>query len=292
MALIVGVSLKKRGKVTYYDPDRLSLHTGDEVIVPTSRGMEFGTVVTPSCEIPDASASAELKKVIRRVTDRDRQQKERNEARRERALRRCQELIAKHQLPIKLIEVLYAFDGSSITFYFTSESRVDFRALVRDLAASLKTRIELRQIGVRDEAKIIGGIGPCGRTLCCASFLESFHPVSIRMAKVQHLPLNPAKISGVCGRLMCCLCYEQEAYRHFQRWVPAIGEKVETEKGEAKVMAHDVLKEQVTLELEDGEKITVPAQYFGPEPSEVIREQEEAEDEIVEDADIDLSEEM
>lgn len=286
MAVIVGISLKKGGKVTYYDPDRLSLRTGDEVIVPTSKGIEFGTVVTPPCEVPDSNVPVELKKVVRRATDRDRQQKERNEARRERALRKCQELIAKHQLPMKLIDVAYVFDGSSITFYFTSEGRVDFRALVRDLAAALKTRIELRQIGVRDEAKMIGGLGPCGRTLCCASFLDEFRPVSIRMAKEQHLPLNPAKISGVCGRLMCCLCYEQDAYRRFQRRVPELGEKIETERGEARVIGHDVLSGKVTLELESGDKFSLPAEYFGPEPEEVIAEPDEAEDEIVEDTEI------
>jgi cell fate regulator YaaT (PSP1 superfamily) len=185
---------------------------------------------------------------------------------------------------MKLIDIEYVFDGSSITFYFTSEGRVDFRSLVRDLASALKTRIELRQIGVRDEAKMIGGLGPCGRTLCCAAFLDDFHPISIRMAKEQHLPLNPAKISGVCGRLMCCLRYEQEAYRRFLKWVP--------EEGEAKVIAHDVLEEEVVLEMEDGEKMTVTADFFGPRPSDEEIEEEEPEDEIVEDTDEELSEEI
>jgi len=290
MAMVVGVSLESTGRVVYYDPDRLSLRMGDEVIVPTPKGIEFGVVVAPPYQVPDECMSRELQKVIRRATDRDRQQRERNKFRRDRAFRKCKELIAKHQLAMKLIDVEFVFDGSSITFYFTSEGRVDFRALVRDLASALKTRIELRQIGVRDEAKMIGGLGPCGRTLCCALFLDEFHPISIRMAKEQHLPLNPAKISGVCGRLMCCLRYEQDSYRRFQLWVPAIGEKVETERGEARVIGHDVLEEKVTLELEDGEKFTLPAEYFGPMPQEVEIEAEEGEDEIVEDTDEELAE--
>jgi cell fate regulator YaaT (PSP1 superfamily) len=292
MALVVGVSMRKGCKVGYYDPDRLSLRTGDEVIIPTPRGVEFGVVTSPPREIPDSGLRDELKKVVRRATDRDRQQRERNEIRRDRAFRKCQELIAKHQLPMKLIDIDYAFDGSSITFYFTAEGRVDFRALVRDLASALKTRIELRQIGVRDEAKMIGGLGPCGRPLCCAMFLDEFYPISIRMAKEQHLPLNPAKISGVCGRLMCCLRYEQDSYRRFMLWVPSVGEKVETERGTARVIAHDIMSEKITLELDDGEKFTLPASYFGPEPEDVEIAMDEADDEIVEDSDMELDEEL
>jgi cell fate regulator YaaT (PSP1 superfamily) len=288
MALVVGVSMRRGSKVGYFDPDRLLLRMGDEVIIPTSRGVEFGVVTSPPREIPESSVQAGLRKVVRRATDRDRQQRERNEIRRDRAFRKCQELIVKHKLPMKLIDIDYVFDGSSITFYFTSEGRVDFRSLVRDLASALKTRIELRQIGVRDEAKMIGGLGPCGRPLCCASFLDEFYPISIRMAKEQHLPLNPAKISGVCGRLMCCLRYEQDSYRRFMLWVPAVGEKVETERGTARVISHDMMSEKVTLELEDGEKFAVPASYFGPEPAEVEIPLEEAEDEIVEDGDLEL----
>lgn len=288
MTIVVGVSLGKACKVGYFDPDRLSLRSGDEVIVPTSKGVEFGVVVTPPREIPECGMPEEVKKVVRRATDRDRQQRDRNEARRERAFRKCQELISKHELPMKLIDIEYVFDGSSITFYFTAEGRVDFRVLVRDLASALKTRIELRQIGVRDEAKMIGGLGPCGRTLCCALFLDEFQPISIRMAKEQHLPLNPAKISGVCGRLMCCLRYEQEEYRRFLVWVPDVGDKVTTERGEAKVIAHDVLEEKVVLELENGEKMTVTADYFGPMPTDEEIETEETEDEIVEDEDEEL----
>lgn len=295
MPVVVGVSLCKgcKGcKVSYFDPDRLSLRSGDEIMVPTAKGVEFGVVVTAAREIPECGMPHETKKVVRRATDRDRQQRDRNESRRERAFRKCQELIVRHELPMKLIDIEYVFDGSSITFYFTAEGRVDFRALVRDLASALKTRIELRQVGVRDEAKMIGGLGPCGRTLCCAAFLDEFQPISIRMAKEQHLPLNPAKISGVCGRLMCCLRYEQEAYRRFLVWVPDIGEKVSTELGEAKVISHDVLEEKVVLELEDGEKMTVGADFFGPMPSAAEIATKEAEDEIVEDSDEELSEDL
>lgn len=284
--------MRKGCKVGYFDPDRLSLRTGDEVIIPTPRGVEFGVVMSPPREIPDSGIKDELKKVVRRATDRDRQQRERNEIRRDRAFRKCQELIVKHQLPMKLIDIDYAFDGSSITFYFTAEGRVDFRALVRDLASALKTRIELRQIGVRDEAKMIGGLGPCGRPLCCALFLDEFYPISIRMAKEQHLPLNPAKISGVCGRLMCCLRYEQDSYRRFRLWVPGVGERVDTERGPARVVAHDMMNEKITLELDDGERFTLPASRFGPEPAEVEIAMEEAEDEIVEESDLELGEEL
>ncbi|MBC7231093.1 MAG: stage 0 sporulation family protein [Actinobacteria bacterium] len=290
MAMVVGVSVRKGAKPSYFDPDRLSLRVGDEVIVPAAKGVELGRVVAPPIEIPDEAVRGELKKVIRRATDRDRQQAQRNQIRRERALRKCQELIVKHQLAMKLIDIDYAFDGSSITFYFTADGRVDFRNLVRDLASALKTRIELRQIGVRDEARMVGGLGPCGLTLCCASFLEEFHPISIRMAKEQHLPLNPAKISGVCGRLMCCLRYEQDCYRRFLHWVPDIGEKVETERGEGTVIAHDVMHERVTVELESGEKVVLPASWFGPEPGEAEEEPEEGEDEMVEDVDLELEE--
>jgi cell fate regulator YaaT (PSP1 superfamily) len=282
---VVGVSFKKGGKVHYYDPDRLSLRVGDEVIVPAEKGLEYGYVVVPPREIPGDKPGREVPKVARRATERDRKQKERNEIRRQRAYHKCLELIAKHGLPMKLIDVDYLFDGSSITFYFTAEGRVDFRALVRDLASALRTRIELRQIGVRDEAKMIGGIGPCGRTLCCRLFLREFQPISIRMAKEQHLPLNPSKISGLCGRLMCCLRYEQEVYRRFARRVPPLGETVTTERGEAKVVEHDVMGDKVVLELEDGERIVLPADYFGPEPREEAADAEEEpleEDEVLE----------
>jgi cell fate regulator YaaT (PSP1 superfamily) len=276
MATVVGVSIKQGSKIAYYDTDRLVLKPGDEVIVPTDKGIEFGRVMEAPRELPDEKLPEGIRKVIRRATDRDRQQQERNRARREEAYRKCLELIAKHQLPMKLVDVDYVFDGNSITFYFTAEGRVDFRELVKDLASALRTRIELRQVGVRDEAKIVGGLGPCGRILCCSLFLKQFDPVSIRMAKEQYLPLNPTKISGVCGRLMCCLRYEYEAYRRFNRRVPSIGSVIDYEGERATVISYDVVRERVILQNENGEKFHLPPDYFGPEPEEeeVLEEME------------------
>ncbi len=262
---IIGVRFRRGGKIYFYDPDRLSLAEGDEVIVPTARGVEFGRVARAAHEMREECLPADLKKVIRRATDRDRGQLERNQARRETARQKCLELIRKHKLEMKLVDVDYVFDGNSITFYFTSDGRVDFRELVKDLASALKTRIEMRQVGVRDEAKAIGGLGPCGRPLCCAMFLEEFEPVSIRMAKEQNLPLNPSKISGICGRLMCCLRYEQEAYRDFLRRVPKVGALVETAKGNGKVAGYDVLNMRVRVETPAGETLCLDPEDFGEE---------------------------
>ncbi|MHB8780449.1 MAG: PSP1 domain-containing protein [Candidatus Geothermincolia bacterium] len=256
---VVGVRFRRGGKTYLYDPDRLTLEEGDEVIVPTSRGVEFGTVTRGLEEVGEDCLPADLKKVIRRATDRDKSQMERNLSRRDMARQKCQELIRSHELDMKLVDVDYVFDGNSITFYFTADGRVDFRDLVKDLASVMKTRIEMRQIGVRDEAKMIGGLGPCGRCLCCAAFLEDFEPVSIRMAKDQNLPLNPAKISGVCGRLMCCLRYEEEAYKDFLNTVPKVGAPVETESGPGKVCGYEVHCLKVVVELEDGRRLCLDA---------------------------------
>jgi len=282
MVTIVGVSLKKGSKVAYYDTDRLSLRLGDEVIVPTDKGMEFGRVVEAPRELPDDRKPEGLKRVVRRATDRDRQQHERNKARREDAFHKCEELIAKHGLPMKLVEADYAFDGSSVVFYFTAEGRVDFRELVRDLASALRTRIELRQIGVRDEARLVGGLGPCGRILCCNLFLRQFDPVSIRMAKEQGLPLNPNKISGSCGRLMCCLRYENDAYRRFNRRAPAPGSEINLDGENYRVVGLDALREKVVLQSEMGERVRVGLEELGlaaeepvPEEEEVLEEGEE-----------------
>ncbi len=279
MVTVVGISLKEGGKVAYYDTDRLSLRLGDEVIVPTEKGMQFGRVVEAPRDLPDERRPDGLKKVVRRATDRDRQQHERNRARRDEAFRRCQELIAKHGLSMKLVEVDYAFDGSSIVFYFTSEGRVDFRELVRDLASALRTRIELRQIGVRDEARIIGGVGPCGRVLCCNLFLRQFDPVSIRMAKEQGLPLNPNKISGSCGRLMCCLRYENDAYRRFNRRAPALGSEINLDGESYRVVALDALHEKVILQSELGDRVRVGLQELGLTAEEDLPDEEEVLDE-------------
>ncbi|MEJ5186295.1 MAG: stage 0 sporulation family protein [Candidatus Geothermincolales bacterium] len=281
MPVVVGVSFRRGGRVRFYDADRLVLKVGDEVIVPTEKGTAYGRVVTSPRHLPDSPDAPQLEKVIRRATDEDRRQMEKNEVRRERALRKGLELIAKHGLPMKLVDVDFPFEGGTITFYFTADGRVDFRALVRDLASALKSRIELRQIGVRDEAKMVGGLGPCGQPLCCAQFLNQFHPISIRMAKEQNLPLNPAKISGLCGRLMCCLRFEYDQYRRFLLRVPAVGEEVEVEGSPARVVAHDYLHERVILEREDGERLVLPADHFGPEPELEEEMPEPVEDEIV-----------
>lgn len=212
MIKVVGVRFKPAGKIYYFDPDELDIPANSDVIVETVRGLEYGKVVVSNKEVPEEEVVLPLKKVIRLATENDLNQMESNEKKEQEAKEICLKKIIEHQLPMKLIDVEYTFDGSKVIFYFTAEGRVDFRELVKDLASVFRTRIELRQIGVRDEAKMLGGIGCCGRVLCCASFLGDFEPVSIRMAKDQNLSLNPTKISGICGRLMCCLKYESDTY--------------------------------------------------------------------------------
>lgn len=212
MLKVVGVRFKQAGKIYYFAPGDLSLAAADKVIVETARGVEFGEVVIPTRAVEDDEVVQPLKQVIRRATPEDEQVLVANKLKEKEAFQICLRKIADHQLPMKLVDVEYTFDGNKIIFSFTAEGRVDFRELVKDLAAVFRTRIELRQIGVRDEAKMLGGIGSCGRILCCASFLGDFEPVSIRMAKDQKLSLNPTKISGICGRLMCCLKYENDCY--------------------------------------------------------------------------------
>ncbi|NPV93519.1 MAG: stage 0 sporulation family protein [Firmicutes bacterium] len=212
MQTVVGVRFKPAGKVYYFDPGELKLKPSDKVIVETVRGVEFGEVVVGPRSVQEESLVQPLKTVIRQGTKEDEQRVLENQAKEKEAFKTCRDKIQEHGLPMKLIDVEYTFDNSKIIFYFTAEGRVDFRELVKNLAAIFRTRIELRQIGVRDEAKMVGGIGSCGRVLCCCSFLGDFEPVSIRMAKDQNLSLNPIKISGICGRLMCCLKYESESY--------------------------------------------------------------------------------
>jgi len=209
---VVGVRFKTAGKIYYFDPGELEIAPNTNVIVETVRGLEFGKVVIGNRQVPEDDVVLPLKKVIRIATPEDEIQMKANKGKEEEAKQCCLKKIAEHNLPMKLVDVEYTFDGSKVIFYFTAEGRVDFRELVKDLAAVFRTRIELRQIGVRDEAKMLGGIGSCGRVLCCASFLGDFEPVSIRMAKDQNLSLNPTKISGICGRLMCCLKYESDGY--------------------------------------------------------------------------------
>jgi cell fate regulator YaaT (PSP1 superfamily) len=250
MVKTVGVRFKKAGKIYYFDPDELVISAEDNVIVETIRGIEFGEVVLGVREVPEEQIVAPLKKVLRVATEEDKKIYWDNKNKERDALAICLQKVQQHNLDMKLIDVEYTFDNNKIIFYFTADGRVDFRELVKDLASVFKTRIELRQIGVRDEAKMIGGVGPCGRALCCSSFLGDFAPVSIKMAKEQSLSLNPAKISGICGRLMCCLKYEQEAYEYARKIVPRVGSIVDTEEGKGEVVGNNMLKEQVRVMLE------------------------------------------
>lgn len=249
MVKVAGVRFKTAGKVYYFDPDELDVKTGDSVIVETARGMEFGTVTMDVCDVDESEIVAPLKKIIRIANEKDHKQHIENVKKKERAMALCQEKIDKHGLVMKLIDVEYTFDNSKVVFYFTADGRVDFRELVKDLAGVFKMRIELRQIGVRDEAKMLGGIGSCGRALCCHSWLSDFEPVSIKMAKVQNLSLNPAKISGICGRLMCCLKYENDIYMEFRKGMPDVGESVKTPDGTAKVVDTNLLERTVKVRL-------------------------------------------
>ena len=249
MVKVAGVRFKTAGKVYYFDPDELDVKIGDSVIVETARGMEFGTVTMDVCDVDESEIVAPLKKIIRIANEKDHKQHIENVKKKERAMALCQEKIDKHGLVMKLIDVEYTFDNSKVVFYFTADGRVDFRELVKDLAGVFKMRIELRQIGVRDEAKMLGGIGSCGRALCCHSWLSDFEPVSIKMAKVQNLSLNPAKISGICGRLMCCLKYENDIYMEFRKGMPDVGESVKTPDGTAKVVDTNLLERTVKVRL-------------------------------------------
>ena len=249
MVKVVGVKFKTAGKVYYFDPDDLQVEIGTNVIVETARGMEFGTVNMAEKEVHPSEIVSPLKKIIRIADEKDYKKHKENEEKKERAIKLCQEKVDKHKLEMKLIDVEYTFDNSKIIFYFTADGRVDFRELVKDLAGVFKMRIELRQIGVRDEAKMVGGIGTCGRSLCCHSWLSEFEPVSIKMAKVQNLSLNPTKISGICGRLMCCLKYENDVYSELKKGMPDNGEKVKTPDGMAVVVETNLLENKVKARL-------------------------------------------
>ena len=254
MVKVAGVRFKTAGKIYYFDPDTFDVKNGDNVIVATARGMEYGTVTNDIQEVNESEIVAPLKKIIRIATPEDDKKHKENVKKKERALQLCQEKIDKHGLVMKLIDVEYTFDNSKIIFYFTADGRVDFRELVKDLASVFKMRIELRQIGVRDEAKMMGGIGGCGRSLCCNSWLADFEPVSIKMAKVQNLSLNPTKISGICGRLMCCLKYENDIYMEMRKGMPEVGERIKTPDGLAKVMDTNILEDIIRVRLYVDEK--------------------------------------
>ncbi len=249
MVKVAGVRFKKAGKIYYFDPDHLQVYEGTNVIVETARGMEFGTVTSGIKEVPESEIVPPLKKIVRIADDNDINQHRENVKKKQRALELCQEKVNKHNLQMKLIDVEYTFDNSKIIFYFTADGRVDFRELVKDLAGVFKMRIELRQIGVRDEAKMVGGIGTCGKGLCCHTWLPEFEPVSIKMAKVQNLSLNPTKISGICGRLMCCLKYENDIYYELRKGMPESGERIKTVDGAGIVMETNILENKIKVRL-------------------------------------------
>ena len=258
MIKIIGVRFRNVGKVYYFDPKSLDIKAGDHVIVETARGIEYGSVVLGPREVEDSKVVQPLKEVIRLATAKDKAKEENNRKKEKEAFQICLKKIADRKLDMKLIDTEYTFDNSKVLFYFTADGRVDFRELVKDLAAVFKTRIELRQIGVRDETKILGGIGICGRPLCCHTYLSDFAPVSIKMAKEQNLSLNPAKISGTCGRLMCCLKNEQETYEYLNRKLPNNGDVVITPDGmKGEVQSTNVLRQtvKVVVDINDEKEI-------------------------------------
>ncbi len=256
MVKVIGVRFRTAGKIYFFDPGHLSIKRGDNVIVETARGIEYGTVVGAPREVEEEKVIQPLKPVLRVATAKDGEQETANKMKEKEAFKICLEKIRKHELDMKLIDAEYTFDNNKVLFYFTADGRIDFRELVKDLAAVFKTRIELRQIGVRDETKIVGGVGICGRALCCHSYLSEFVPVSIKMAKEQNLSLNPTKISGVCGRLMCCLKNEEETYEDLNRRLPNVGDYVTTEDGyKGEVQSVNVLRQLVKVIIEkDDEK--------------------------------------
>ena len=288
MKIVTGVRFKRPGKIYYFDPENLQLDKGMNVIVDTAMGEEYGEVVIARKEVEDNEVTEPLKKVIRIATSKDEKMRQENKAKEQDAFKTCLEKISKHELPMKLIDAEYKYDGTKLIFYFTADGRIDFRELVKDLAAVFRTRIELRQIGVRDEVKRCGGNGVCGRELCCCTFLGNFETVSIKMAKEQNISLNPSKISGNCGRLMCCLKYEQEVYEEKLKILPKIGAIVKTQEGTGEVCAVETLKEVVRVKYQDGEDV-----YFKKHEAKdvvVIKDVEHDDDRLVADNDADLEE--
>lgn len=258
MTRVIGVRFRNVGKIYYFSPKDLEIKSGDHVIVETARGVEYGSVVLPPRDVEDEKVVQPLKEVIRIAGPQDDKKEESNRKKEKEAYQICLKKIKEHGLEMKLIDVEYTFDNNKVLFYFTADGRIDFRELVKDLAAIFKTRIELRQIGVRDETKILGGIGICGRALCCHTYLSEFAPVSIKMAKEQNLSLNPTKISGVCGRLMCCLKNEEETYEELNRKLPAVGDRVNTPEGlRGEVQSVNVLRQlvKVIVDVDDEKEI-------------------------------------
>lgn len=293
MVTVVGVRFKKAGKIYYFSPEGLDIKEFDKVIVETARGIEFGECVIGSKQIEETQIVSPLKNVIRKANEEDIAKDNENQEKEKEALQVCTEKIEQHELKMKLIDVEYTFDNNKVIFYFTADGRVDFRELVKDLASVFRTRIELRQIGVRDEAKMIGGLGPCGRTMCCSTFLGDFAPVSIKMAKEQSLSLNPTKISGICGRLMCCLNYEQDTYEGIRKRLPRVNSILDTPYGRGEVVSNNVIKEsvKVRVKMNDSEEVIeipiseitlVAGGYEGAVNDEEIKiEAEEGDSEII-----------
>jgi cell fate regulator YaaT (PSP1 superfamily) len=260
MPKIVGIRFRPVSKIYHFDPAGFEdLEVGDYVIVETARGREAGRIAIAPKEVPEEEVINKLKGIVRRAEPWDLVQMEHYRCLEPKTLETCREKVAEYGLPMKMVKAEYSFDGCLLVLYFVAEKRVDFRDLVRDLAKTFKTKIELKQVGVRDEAKLIGGLGRCGRPLCCISFLSEFHPVSIKMAKQQDLPLSPTEISGLCGRLLCCLTYENEHYTEVKKKLPRVGEKVNTPYGSGRVSGVNVLKETVSVELESEATIEIPA---------------------------------
>ena len=273
MTEVIGVRFKNVGKVYYFDPAEIKFKTGDSVIVETARGVECGDVVMGNHPVDDGNIVKPLKTVIRAATEDDLAHVKDNERREKEAFRICLKKIADHGLNMKLIDVEYTFDNNKVLFYFTADGRVDFRELVKDLASVFRTRIELRQIGVRDEAKMLGGLGICGKPFCCSTFLGDFQPVSIKMAKEQNLSLNPTKISGTCGRLMCCLKYEQEAYESLIRCTPKVGACVETSEGRGTVEEANLLTGALKVKLDSDPDAA--SKIVGRDDVKIIRDAEQ-----------------
>ena len=261
MAEVIGVRFKQVGKIYYFDPKNIQLKTGDMVVVETARGIECGKVAIQNKDVPDEEILHPLKPLIRKATKNDMLHISENKNREREAFKTCEKKIAEHNLNMNLVDVEYTFDNNKILFYFTADHRVDFRALVKDLAGIFRTRIELRQIGVRDEAKMLGGLGVCGRPFCCHSFMGDFQPVSIKMAKEQGLSLSPVKISGTCGRLMCCLKYEQEAYTDLLKRTPKVGAIVKTPDGKGLVVENNLISGILKVRLDSAPEGVAPAVY-------------------------------
>ncbi len=269
--VVVGVRFKRVGKIYYFDPGDKQIEVGTGVIVETVRGLEYGTVVISNREVEEGDIVSPLKAITRIATSHDIEKYQDNKRKEAEAMEICKDRVKKHGLGMKLIDVELTFDNSKIVFFFTADGRVDFRELVKDLASALKTRIELRQIGVRDEARMVNGIGICGRTLCCATFLGDFQPVSIKMAKDQGLSLNPSKISGACGRLMCCLKYEQSNYEELLKKLPGEGDIILTPDGEGTVLSVSVLRQIVKCAVKRPDKDDTEVAFYDPEEIKVLK---------------------